>query len=60
MNEIRLLTLNLKNFKESRPFSLEVHGENIEVLGDNSWISLDGNRGIRVKETVQLNLNLLV
>lgn len=36
MKEIRLLTLNLKNFKGIRSFSLEANGENVRVFGDNA------------------------
>ncbi|MEK3645862.1 hypothetical protein [Aeribacillus sp. FSL M8-0235] len=36
MKEIRLLTLNLKNFKGIRSFSLETNGENVRVFGDNA------------------------
>ncbi|MBB5324675.1 DNA repair exonuclease SbcCD ATPase subunit [Anoxybacillus tepidamans] len=36
MKEIRLLSLNLKNFKGIRSFSLEANGENVRVYGDNA------------------------
>lgn len=36
MKEIRLLTLNLKNFKGVRSFTLEANGENVKVYGDNA------------------------
>jgi len=36
VKEIRLLTLNLKNFKGIRSFSLEANGENVRVFGDNA------------------------
>jgi len=36
VKEIRLLTLNLKNFKGIRSFSLETNGENVRVFGDNA------------------------
>lgn len=36
MKEISLLTLNLKNFKGIRSFTLETNGENVKVYGDNA------------------------
>jgi DNA repair exonuclease SbcCD ATPase subunit len=36
VKEIRLLTLNLKNFKGIRSFTLKANGENVKVYGDNA------------------------
>ncbi|WAA10817.1 AAA family ATPase [Fervidibacillus albus] len=36
MKEIRLLTLNIKNFKGVRSFTLEANGKNVRVFGDNA------------------------
>lgn len=36
VKEIRLLSLNLKNFKGIRSFSLEANGENVRIYGDNA------------------------
>ncbi|XQY90676.1 hypothetical protein ACNRWW_14210 [Metabacillus sp. HB246100] len=36
MQQIKLLTLNLKDFKGVREFSLDLQGENVKVYGDNA------------------------